>query len=512
MAKPRRAPAKRPPRKPPARARPRRPARRAAPPPRARRRAPPRPAVAPPATPSPAAPTPTLAPPIPGLPTRRTLLIAFLLFAAGVLVYADNIERPPGITFDEAHYVKAARHYTNGTIVDPAWGDPRPVNFEHPPFAKYLIALSMKTLGDGEAGWRGASVVVGASGLAAVYLLGSRLFQSTGAGLVAALFLLWDPMYFLHARISMLDVFPAAFGLWAFALGMAASRRQRAAGALFLGLAIASKYVALFLVPVFLLLQLARSRPGRAVHRWAEAVLISLAVPLVVWLATYVPYFTYWAHHGGFSVLLQEFLLIQVAAFAWDFASNARHDYASKPWTWLPMIKPVWYAVTTYPDGRVAYVYSVGNPALWWPAAAAAFLAPILVPIQWVRRHARHHLDRTFLSRLPHYSFQFTPASQFLLASLLFLTSYLPFFLLQRVAFLFYATLFAPYLALVGAGVAQAAWRRGRFLRALALSLIVLVGFFFVLWYPLASGAPVAKAHYEALRWVVPWMQTAAAA
>lgn len=491
----------------------------------------------------------------------RRALIPFLLFVLAFSFYQFEVEHPPIIVFDEAHYVKVARNYTNGVLIDPAWSDPRPQNFEHPPFAKYLVAAGIWINGKPHNewapqpyitqlcgqdnpecardayGWRLASTVVGASGVAAAYLLAIRLFHRLSAGLFAAGLLLLDGLYYLHARLAMLDVFPTAFALWAFAFLFSPSPRGRWWAALFFGLALASKYYVLFLVPLFLLAQFVRGpvprwrepppppEPGlglvpprnalnaawRSAAPWVQrvglAVLLSLVVPFLVLAATYLPYFVLWTRMDGFGFAVREWMFVQVSAFTWDFAGSATHPFTSTPITWIPLMRPVFYYTHDYASGLVGRMYSIGNPFLWWTATAGLLAVPALILVRFFRGAARHYLRWDFLEGIVYYPFPLRRDLAFLLAALFFYAAYAPWFLLQRILFVFYMTFVVPSFALFAGGLLGEQWDRGGLRRILSILYLVLAMAVFGIYYPVVTGIPIEAGHFRWIMQLIPWMR-----
>src|SRR5690606_27829834 len=90
-----------------------------------------------------------------------------------------------------------------------------PVNPEHPPLGKELIALGMALIGDRPLGWRLPSALFGTLGLFAAmramwFASLSRFATVTFGILLATAFPL-----FVHSRIAMLDVFMCSFVLLA---------------------------------------------------------------------------------------------------------------------------------------------------------------------------------------------------------------------------------------------------------------------------------------------------------
>jgi dolichyl-phosphate-mannose--protein O-mannosyl transferase len=522
------------------------------------------------------------------LPVWQRALIPFLLFAGAFGAYQYHVDHPPIIIFDEAHYVKVARNYTNGILIDPAWGakDPRPQNFEHPPLGKYLIAVGIWLNGkphnewenqkyitqlcggqneaaracvDDARGWRFASTVVGASGIVAAYLLAMRLFNNIPAGFFAAGLLMLDGMYYIHARLAMLDIFPTAFWLWAFAFALSPYKGGRWWGAVFFGLALASKYYTLYLLPVFLLVQFIKA----PIPRWRDhadegvlataplaaasvaapegtslvqaqaapalptaadrlrlawepmrpwftrvgwAVLLAVAVPIGVLLATYLPYFYLWTRSNGFAFAIKEWVFVQVSSFTWIYAGDATHPFSSPPWSWIPMIKPVYYYTYDYPDGTVGKMWSIGNPFLWWTASAGLVVVPVLVLVRFFRRHARTYLRWDFLDALAYYPFWYRRDLHLMLGALLFWSAYLPWFLVQRILFMFYMTFVVPTFAIFAGGLLGERWDRGGFPRILTILYVVLALVVFALYFPILAGSRISKTQYDWIMSIVPWL------
>jgi predicted membrane-bound dolichyl-phosphate-mannose-protein mannosyltransferase len=123
--------------------------------------------------------------------------------------------------------------------------------------------------------WRLPGVLMGSLTAACVYLLARILFRRRSVGLIAAVLVMAGGMFFANARIAMNDTYVTGFLLAAatlFAplyLGMWRRRWQIIAGlvgvGLLLGLALASKWVALYAMGGLVLLVLLRSALGRIV-------------------------------------------------------------------------------------------------------------------------------------------------------------------------------------------------------------------------------------------------------
>jgi dolichyl-phosphate-mannose-protein mannosyltransferase len=116
------------------------------------------------------------------------------------------------------------------------------LNPMHPPLAKQLMALSIRTFGDVPLGWRYPSVLFGSLAIVEMYLCGLALFTAIASALLA----FFNQMVFVQSRIAMLDIFALAFGLLAIAAFIGGFRKQRphlwfALAGLAFGLSIARK-------------------------------------------------------------------------------------------------------------------------------------------------------------------------------------------------------------------------------------------------------------------------------
>lgn len=472
--------------------------------------------------------------------------VPLVVFLAAFAVYNQNVEKPSIIDFDEAHYVRVALNMTDGVFIDPAWGEPRPFNFEHPPVGKYFISLGYKLMGEPHDelgwpayhevcktdtpecerdayGWRVGSVFVGSLGVLGMYWLGLRLFRNQIAGVAAALLLLSDNLYYLHSRLAMLDIFPAAFALLGLGVFLGPSRAHRYFGSIFLGLGIASKHYALFVLPVFMLLAFFTGPHTSRWMRFRELVLFGLLVPFLAYVGAYLPYLFIWARmahpidaFGAFLVdpagkagalwdaithPFRQFVFIHKEGFRWAYKAGIEdadykpHPYVSEPWTWIPMRRPVFYFVGYDAQSNVGHIYAIGNPFVWWIGSFGVLFAFFASTIGWATRSPRLGL-RAFWSWLAR-PFQLHRDAAFLFAALLFLSAYLPFFLLRRDPFNFYFVVAAPFFSLVLAGFVGQMWYRGRPQQLACLVFLLGAIATFVFYHPISAGTYVTEADFQ---------------
>ena len=155
----------------------------------------------------------------------------------------------------------------------------------HPPVGKELTAIGIKIFGYRAFGWRFAPAVVGTLAVLVVYGIARRLWpEKRWPAIAAATFVAVDGLEFVQSRLAMLDIFVMFFillGVWLLlvdrdhAHGWTGPRWWRLASGFSFGLAVASKWAAIPLLPVIAAVALAwevvRIRDERATTRSAPA-------------------------------------------------------------------------------------------------------------------------------------------------------------------------------------------------------------------------------------------------
>jgi dolichyl-phosphate-mannose--protein O-mannosyl transferase len=409
---------------------------------------------------------------------RRTGWIATLAVTAlaGFLRFW-NLGRPEQFLFDETYYAKDAwsllKHgFTTGYVdgadnkilvgrVEGIFTD-SPSMIVHPEVGKWVIALGEATFGMDPFGWRVSAAVVGTLSVLVLIRLVRRLTGSTLLGCTAGLLLTFDGLHFVMSRVALLDIFLSFFVLAAVAALVVDRDWSRArmsrrvpvgwtptdadwgplrglwfrpwrlvAGIMF-GLAVATKWNALFPIAAFGLLVWAwdaGARRSLGVRRaWLKSALVD-AVPaffhlVVVALLVYLISWTGWllnaaeyeqalsdTQYGppwgsyinqdadGFGELAQSVRSLwnyhqDVYTFHTRGLLDSEHVYASDPKGWLVLNRPVGIAadldIQPGTDGCDAapgstclrQILLLGTPVLWWGGA----LALVYALVAWVAR------------------------------------------------------------------------------------------------------------------------------
>ncbi len=433
-----------------------------------------------------------------------------LVTAFGGLLRFDQLRVPSALIFDETYYAKDAwsiLHHgvelnlvpnantiiqaghtnifqaCNGTS---ACGE----YVVQPEMGKLLIAAGEAIFGLNSFGWRVASAVFGTLAILLMCRIARRLTRSTLLGCVAGLLMSLDGLEFVQSRTGTLDIFLMFFVLAAFGamlidrdvsrarlaelvaadrpgddargagprLGI---RRWRVAAGVFVGLAVATKWNAVWYILGFAALGIAwdigarRAAGLRSFVRGAfrDALWLPvtfIVIPLAVYIASWSGWFAtktgydrnYAQLHGvNIPVISDLYSLYEYHYQAIVFGVGLRtpHPYQSQPWDWLLMTRPVAYFYQCY-TGPVAgpshycpskytgpewsqEVLAIGTPAIWWGSMLA-----LLFCVGWWLLHRDWRAGAVLLGVI---------------------AGWLPWFpLVSRTKFFYYALEFEPFLIL----------------------------------------------------------------
>jgi dolichyl-phosphate-mannose-protein mannosyltransferase len=289
------------------------------------------------------------------------------LLCLGVIWRFVDLDYPPTFSFDEHHFVSNARNY----IAHRAdWND-------HPPLGKLVLVPAMLWLGDRGLGWRLSSAMFGLAIIALAGLCAARIFDDRRVGLMAAAFIAIDGFFLSYARTALIDNPLTAFIYAALALMLwARSLRWFAAGAVCVGLAVASKWTG---VCVLLLAPILLRRRGKSFWHttwmFGVAALVYLAIGAAALHLTRQPISmaamlrSNWAllqHHAGFTV--------------WDNGAS------SKWYTWPFLTHPIVMHREQVRPGVVRATSTIGNILLWFGTTGAILLALAGLTRSLVRR------------------------------------------------------------------------------------------------------------------------------
>ena len=299
---------------------------------------------------------------------RISWLVAVLLALGSFVLFAWNIARPATPYFDETHYLPAARALLERSAA---------VNIEHPLFAKTMIAGGMLLFGDDSLGWRLPSALFAAIAVAALFWVALLLLRDLKVATLAALLLVFNQTHFVQARIAMLEMPMTAMILLGAGCLLQArkagqgARRWEYLGAIALGLAIGSKWLAAPYAALFLgAAGWAKSRARKhdvafvARHVIPDLGKLGLAM-LAAYFVTFWPAFLYTRS----PLTLDQLIGFQSEMLRSQSQNLAPHPYQSSSWTWPLMLRPIWYLFAKTSTSYQA-VLLIGNPVVYWGGLA----------------------------------------------------------------------------------------------------------------------------------------------
>ena len=431
----------------------------------------------------------------------------------------------------------------------------------HPPLGKWLIGLGMLVFGpDNGYGWRSAAAAAGTLSVLLTTLVAQRLFRSVSLGAVSGLLLAVEGHHLVLSRIGLLDIFLSLFVLAAFAALLkdrdagrrrladrlaaasaaapdhAARRRAllygpglgwrpwRLLAGVLLGAACSVKLSALAFMAVFGLMTViwdAQARRVAGVRRWARAAVVRdglwafvcvVGAGALTYLASWTGWFrsarAYYRQWGAqhppeswWEALVPDALrsLAHYHAESTRFHSglHSPHDYASTPWSWPFMGRPVSYFYEGHDPGEglcpsdaadrcSAAITDIANPLLWWTGLLAVLVCLAL----WLRRR-----DWRAAALLGAYA-----AGQVVW-----------FLWPERTMFFFYSIAYEPFLVLMIVLTLSLLLRPGRrpsprvgsTLVLVYVAAVVAVSLFFL---PVWIGEPVEYGQWRSRMWLPSWI------
>lgn len=387
----------------------------------------------------------------------KTKLLLTVLLLVSLFLRLWRIDYPKNYVFDEVYYPFTAKEYLKGNKEAWEWWTKAPEGnayaWVNPPLAQEIMAGSMFILKSTDSfAWRLPGVAMGVLSIYLVYYLGVLIFKKNTVALLSAVIFSVDGLNFVQSRTGMLDIYLVTFCLLSFVFFI---KNKFNISAIFLGMALANKWTAIYLLGLFILLLIKH-------HLLIKIVNFLIILP-VIYLLIYLPFFL-----TGHT--LNQFLQLINQQWWYHTHLKATHDYASSWWSWPFNLYPVWYFVD-YQTDKIANIFAFGNPAVFWGGTAAILLT------------IRDYLKRRSESLL------------LVLAGFFFL--WLPWATSPRLMFIYYFSPSVPFLSLalgyqlsLGLDKEKSRW--------LTITLLTLIVLSFILIYPFLTGLPIPK---EFIKW-----------
>jgi dolichyl-phosphate-mannose--protein O-mannosyl transferase len=426
-----------------------------------------------------------------------------LLSVQGVQPFPGSVAPSPGFErlFDEQDTVVYQHSYLTGTYFDEIYHARtayehlhrlEPYEWTHPPLGKIIIALGIALWGMNPFGFRIMGVIFGSLMIPLFYALALLTLEREKYALFAAFLFTFEFMRFVQARIATIDTYVVFFilGAYYFLLRYLKNRekidyRALLLSGIFFGCGAATKWTVLYAglgMMVLFFLDLWRRWREDASFRmlfWQRlfpfCMVAFIVIPVGIYALSYIPYILVPGHD------VSDIWRYQGQMYRYHKDLRATHPFSSPWWEWPAIIRPIWlYMGEGLPEGKIASIVSMGNPAIWW-LGALLMLALLFFPV--LRRNA---------------------ALPFILLG--FFSQYLPWVLVPRITFIYHYYGCVPFLILlIGAFFCGLEERDSPYARWMWVYVLAVL-FLFAMFYPILSGETVSRFYVARfLRWLPSW-------
>jgi len=402
-----------------------------------------------------------------------TRLYLGAILAITALLRFWRLGEPEDLVFDEIYYVDGARDLLKfGVEMDGSKGE----FVVHPPFGKWLIALGIHIFGDNSFGWRFSSAFAGTIAVALVFFIARKLFASDFLALTAALLSTLDGLHLVMSRVALLDIFITALLL---AGVLAFLYKRHLVAAIFLGLALSTKWNALFVILAIIIYLLIKER--KVILNYLLAIPFVYFTSWVGWLQSDLGY----DRSTSTNPILA---LFEYHRSILSFHTNldTDHPYQASPWSWLYLGRPTSFFYESPKCGASECsreILALGTPIIWWVGIIALLITfKFLIGRDWV--------------------------AGFIIVG--FAANYLPWLLIpDRTTFYFYAITLQPFLILSICYTiyvflkTESGQKYGELAVQSGLALTTLV---FIYFLPIYLGTTLSYDAWSARMWFASWI------
>ena len=389
----------------------------------------------------------------------KYILVAILAFAFVTRIF--NLNSPSTMYFDEVYHAFTAKVILSPDVAKAwEWWNTPPEGFAyewtHPPIAKLGMALGMLIFGQNSFGWRIPGAILGVGSVLLIYLLARKIFDDEAVGLLSAGFFSLDGLTLVMSRIGMNDSYILFFMLLSLYLYL---KDKNFLSALSFGFAIASKWSAIWAVPIFGVIFLSQKKKLNWSYLWF------FILPEIIYLASYFDMFL-----TGHT--LSVWWGMQEQMWWYHTGLRATHPYSSMWWSWPFLIRPIYLYTSDETLGMVSRIYAFGNPIVFWFGVVSVVMSSIYAYIEKNKK-----LGLVVFS---------------------YLIMFVPWALSPRIMFLYHYLLAVPFMCIAIGYVL----RRNQ---KLILPMFVVAFLFFAYFYPHYIGLKIPLWLDQSYYWVSSW-------
>lgn len=430
-----------------------------------------------------------------------------------------NKDCNPGMLFDEQKYVEPYSSYRSSTYFDEIYF-PRTAyesingydiyEVTHPPMGKNIMALGVQIFGMNPFGWRFMGTLFGVGLVPIMYLLGLKLFKKRTYAFAAAFLMMFDFMRLAQTRLATIDSYSAFFiiCMYYFMYDYFTQKSYEKknffksllplllCGIMF-GLGAATKWVCIYtgvgLAFLFFMAKylefndISQGRVskltkktwfvGNMIPTCCACVIFFIAIPLVIYTLSYIPYMPS-NNKGLIDIVLDN----QEYMYEYHSGLTAGHSYGSPWYTWPIMVRPIYYysgSQANLASGMATSIVSMGNPLVWWTGLACIIPAGFYA---WKKR------DKGMMMAFVGFAVQF-----------------LPWVLVTRVCFIYHYFTAVPFIIFMIVYVIKNLIEDGIISIKVMWIYLALVFVLFVMFYPVLTAREVSREYVNWLRWFSTW-------
>jgi dolichyl-phosphate-mannose-protein mannosyltransferase len=307
---------------------------------------------------------------------RKTVWGLALITLLALFLNSFQLAGQP-VSEDDYYVALSAINYTES-------GQLGPTMWNHPYLRNVIVYWSLRAFGTGVGGAKGVSLLLGTLCTPLIGLISQRLFKNNRIALIAALLWACDALVIDFSRQGINDIYLAFFPLAAiylfFRFRESGNQAWLLGSGICFGLGLASKWSSLFpqlVTFTLLVVTIHKETKGflsQRLARYGHAAVLLLLVPLLVYLLTFIPWFS-----RGYS--LAEWPALQRSMF---LETSQHVGYKPKPWDDRDNKAYKWFVVPSVfvdpfmnmdsPDGgkmlpkfedSATVVLGVANPLVW---------------------------------------------------------------------------------------------------------------------------------------------------
>ncbi len=315
----------------------------------------------------------------------KILFIGVVIFTSVTRFY--NLYSPTAHYFDEVYHAYTAQNMLHGVTKAWEWWNANPEGFAyewtHPPLAKELMAVSMKLIGETTFAWRFPGALLGVGSVILVFFIAKKIFKDDLLALLSSTLLALDGLPLVLSRIGMNDSYVLFFSL---ACLYSFLKKKNLLASIFYGFAIASKWSALWLLPILFVAQFVFKR------RLKLSLILFLLIPPIIYISSYFPLFTnkqiqseyiensrYQAKEDKVGIVpLDMFIDTQKQMWWYHTRLKATHPYTSNWYTWPILARPIYLYTSDEASGNVSRIYAMGNIIIFWGGATSILITGYL--------------------------------------------------------------------------------------------------------------------------------------